>query len=266
MEKRYITEAMMLPMIRLARLFDTRQEGIWRPTKTRVIAEYEIGIYLGDSGRLTVNQQTYEIRKGDIRFLRPGDEACSEPHYQCYTVFFSFGEEPVAYYNEFLDAIPTYISPGSEQIRQFERLIKLFTSEVRGSHVSQNALLLKLLADIHSQQYAPGRLNPVVQQSIVYMQENLEKKITLECLGELTSYSPLHVLRLFKQHMQQTPHELLHEMRLTKAKELLNNTGIPISKIAGLCGYHSESHFQTLFKQANGMTPGTYRKNAKILL
>ena len=80
-------------------------------------------------------------------------------------------------------------------------------------------------------------------------------------LGELSSYSHIHILRLFKTETGISPHDWLTNIRINYAKEYLESTNIKISQIADLCGFSSDSHFKILFKKTTGFTPGNYRKN-----
>ncbi|MGZ0049311.1 helix-turn-helix domain-containing protein [Brevibacillus gelatini] len=49
-------------------------------------------------------------------------------------------------------------------------------------------------------------------------------------------------------------------IRIKKAQELLENTNLPINKIAKSVGYISNSHFTSYFKKYVGVTPVEYRK------
>lgn len=105
-----------------------------------------------------------------------------------------------------------------------------------------------------------------VRKSIIYMQEHMEQNITLETLGQVTSYSPLHIRRLFCQDTGLTPHEYLGRLRMEHARRLLKDSDILVSQIAAECGYASESHFQMLFKKIHGCTPGAYRRAGQVCL
>ena len=97
------------------------------------------------------------------------------------------------------------------------------------------------------------------------MQNHTGEKVTLDRLGELTGYSPLHVLRLFKAAVGCSPHEYLSSLRMERAKQLLIESDMPIDRIAAECGFSSESYFHSYFKRSAGISPGEYRRIAKIL-
>ncbi|EBQ3339986.1 helix-turn-helix transcriptional regulator [Salmonella enterica] len=55
----------------------------------------------------------------------------------------------------------------------------------------------------------------------------------------------------------------LKKIRLNRAKQLLENTTIPISIIASECGYNSHASFTTYIKKEFGLTPVNLRKMSK---
>ena len=101
--------------------------------------------------------------------------------------------------------------------------------------------------------------------SLSYLEENYGEHITLETLGKLSGYVPLHILRLFRESTGQTPHEYLCSYRLLQAKKMLCTTYDSINDIALACGFHSASHFQKLFQKRFGITPNRFRKTTAPL-
>lgn len=73
-------------------------------------------------------------------------------------------------------------------------------------------------------------------------------------------YSTAHLNRLFKQHLQTTPHEYLQKQKFRYARNLLQNTDLNMMEIASKIGYANLSHFYRNFKKYYGITPGDYRK------
>jgi AraC family transcriptional regulator len=52
---------------------------------------------------------------------------------------------------------------------------------------------------------------------------------------------------------------------MERAAELLSTTDDPISQIALDVGFSSQSHFTTVFKKFNGVTPLAYRRDFALL-
>jgi AraC family transcriptional regulator len=76
-----------------------------------------------------------------------------------------------------------------------------------------------------------------------FMQANLAQDITLSDLASHVNLSTGYFLRSFKSATGKTPIQYRLEMRLTKARELLSHTALPISEVATMLGFSSHAQF-----------------------
>ncbi len=264
MERKFLPEQEMLPRLMMARVYDTRLISVTIPTPERVTGSFEVSLYHTNGCILYLNGLRHDVNQGDLRFNRPGDVVSSGSDFCSSTLYFQLGGEDAAYYNEFLDSIPGFVPGCGGFSHLFEQIIGYFNSEMPGSKTAQNALVLELLHGIYTQSCTEASHSEAVTRCIRYMEEHLSEKITLEDLGRLTGYSSLHAARLFYSEMNRSPHAFLSSLRMERARLLLSETDIPISRLAAECGFASESYFYTHFRAANGMTPGEYRRAALI--
>jgi AraC-like DNA-binding protein len=72
------------------------------------------------------------------------------------------------------------------------------------------------------------------------------------------SYSTLH--RKIKEKYNKTISLFIREVRLEKAKELLQTENLSVSEIAYQVGFGSATYFNKCFHEFYGMSPGEYRK------
>ena len=89
---------------------------------------------------------------------------------------------------------------------------------------------------------------------------NLDVDLDLQSLANETGYSRTHFLRMFRAATGQTPHRYILELRLTRAKNLLRERRTSLIDIAALCGFSSQAHMATAFRQLLGITPSEYRR------
>lgn len=102
----------------------------------------------------------------------------------------------------------------------------------------------------------PGRLRRVID----YIQEHLERDLSLVELAAVAHISPYHFTRLFKQSTGITPHQYVLRRRVDKAKHLLKDEKLSIAEIAYATGFPNQAHFTTMFRRFVGVTPAVYRK------
>jgi AraC family transcriptional regulator len=93
-----------------------------------------------------------------------------------------------------------------------------------------------------------------------WMEENYNADITLEDIASIAMMNSQHFLRMFKQVYLITPHQYLIELKLKKAKELLEATQMAINQICHTIGFESVFSFSVLFKNRFGIAPSYFRK------
>lgn len=93
-----------------------------------------------------------------------------------------------------------------------------------------------------------------------WMEENYHTDITLEDIASEAAMNSQHFLRMFKQVYFITPHQYLIELKLNKAKELLEATRMAINDICRAIGFESVFSFSVLFKNRFGIAPSYFRK------
>ena len=93
-----------------------------------------------------------------------------------------------------------------------------------------------------------------------WMEQNYSSPITLNQAAAISMLDSAHFLRLFKQAFKLTPHQYLIEVRITKAKHLLEETEETVSTICQCVGFESLTSFSGLFKQRMGVSPAQFRK------
>ena len=101
----------------------------------------------------------------------------------------------------------------------------------------------------------------ITGQIKTYLQENLEKEITLEQLSRQFSYSPASIRRIFKAETGHTVMAYLTDLRMAKAKALLKENHLSIEAVATAVGYANLYYFSNAFKHKFGKSPSQYRKD-----
>lgn len=102
-------------------------------------------------------------------------------------------------------------------------------------------------------------MNPKIRSVIAFFDANLHRQIRMIEVAELSGLSHSRLDHLFKAEVGQSPTQYLQELRLKKACQLLETTGLKITQVGQAVGYQDHSHFFRNFKARFGMTPSEYR-------
>ncbi len=109
------------------------------------------------------------------------------------------------------------------------------------------------------QRYLGGLPKRKLRRVTQFIEENLERDLTLAEIAEIAELSPFHFARSFKQATGLTPIQFLTQRRIDLAKRLLVESELPIVEIGLRAGFKNQSHFTTLFRKITAMTPKSYR-------
>jgi len=93
-----------------------------------------------------------------------------------------------------------------------------------------------------------------------YISEYLNRDIQINELASLCAMGRTTFHQRFKATMHMTPHQYVIRVRVSKAKEMLGASTLPLSEIGFACGFSDQAHFATLFKRIAGTTPASFRR------
>ena len=99
---------------------------------------------------------------------------------------------------------------------------------------------------------------------IAYINDNIDNRLDLEKLAELTSWNYMHFIRMFSKYMNVTPYQYVLQKKIEKSKVLISETDLKLSHIAQDLSFSSYSNFCTVFKRETGENPADYRKRSKL--
>lgn len=96
-----------------------------------------------------------------------------------------------------------------------------------------------------------------------YLASRYGQRVLLRDAAAIAYYSPYHFNRLFLQAFKETPHEFVSRLRLEEAKRLLLSDNQSITDICFEVGYESLGSFSTRFRGLTGLSPFTFRREAR---
>ena len=94
-----------------------------------------------------------------------------------------------------------------------------------------------------------------------YIRSRLGEQILLKDLAALTGLSDFHFQRMFRKNFLMPPHRYINRLRIGQAVEKIENRdGDDLAALALDSGFSSQQHFNRVFKNHMGITPGVYKR------
>ncbi|MEM7121724.1 MAG: helix-turn-helix domain-containing protein [Pseudomonadota bacterium] len=96
------------------------------------------------------------------------------------------------------------------------------------------------------------RLDRNLAKAVDLMIATLDQPLPVAAIAERIGVPDWTLGRLFKQYLKQTPAAYYRHLRLTEARNLLRNSSLRVSEIAGLCGFENPESFARAYKRTFG--------------
>ena len=105
-----------------------------------------------------------------------------------------------------------------------------------------------------------------MEQAVQYFSQNYNSPINIDEYAHSHNFSISWFIQSFKQYTGTTPTQYLLFLRISNAKNLLENTSFNISEISRAIGYENPLYFSRIFKKQSGLSPSEYRKKYQIIM
>ncbi|HEX2950638.1 MAG TPA: AraC family transcriptional regulator [Armatimonadota bacterium] len=205
--------------------------------------------------------------RGDISLVPQGTayacrfRNCGEPVTQSNAYLINFelfddAGEPFA-----LDGFVHVIRP-SNSAHYFERFqeIMILFSQAAAPTARIKACLYQLLTDIsfelRKMTIARERFADIIK-GIVYLEQHYTSAISVPELAEMCHVSETYFRRLFKQYAGMPPLDYAIDLRMKKAKLMLESGASSVAEVAYALGFDDLSYFSRLYKRRLGIPPRT---------
>ena len=93
-----------------------------------------------------------------------------------------------------------------------------------------------------------------------WMNHNLAMDLSIEELAQRVAMSPRNFARRFVETMKIAPGKYVQKLRIDAARRLLTDTRLPVSRIAGMCGFQSAEALRLAFQRELKIAPTDFRQ------
>lgn len=239
---------------------------------------FMLNITLSGAGIIKLHNEKFICRENDVLLFPPGcchhyGRAPHSDHWEHLWIYFI----PRPYWIDWLkwdrkwqqiSLIQTEDKTFIELLKNiFLDVIRLYSSADRIDGILAMNSLEKALLHCFKKQLISNHssLDPRINAICQYLDENLEDKITINQLSEKSFLSPSRLAHLFREETGMTISKWREKQRISRAAMLLQNSQLPIAKIAQLVGYDDALYFSRLFHSHHDVGPREYRKRFEKL-
>ena len=226
---------------------------------------YEFEYITDGEGIHLINEQSYQIKKGDLLFITPMDFHGFETQ-NIKTITWHFYAKDMSPEIAFLLSTlkTTVIKNVSEKrVRDFEKLLEIFNKNGNFATLQLKNLIELIILDLFeykAERISDARVGDSISQAIGYININFRSEITLKTIEEKFHISPSHFSREFKKRTGVRFNDYLADKRFGYAKKLLKN-GNQVIDACFESGFGCVRNFSRRFKSLYGMTPSEYAKS-----
>ncbi|HEU4555247.1 MAG TPA: helix-turn-helix domain-containing protein [Chitinophaga sp.] len=99
----------------------------------------------------------------------------------------------------------------------------------------------------------------IIHKSQLYIEKNIDERITVEFLAGKFALSKRSFIRRFKKATQHVPVEYIQKVKMESAKRELEQSRKNVNEVMYAVGYTDRKAFRNMFKKVTGLSPVDYR-------
>lgn len=247
----------------------------------------EIVYVTSGSATQVVNDETYEVRRGDLLFINYGSTHQFRPHEPFTYINICFKPEILANSvitpeNAFAvlqltvfdevrrESDDSMISFSGTERDEIEAIMRTMLDEFAAHKDSwrtmlesyMNILIIRILRRVRFEN-ADKSQPDLWAQLFDYIDRNLGSDLTLPTLARKCFYNPSYFSRIFKERFDISLTEYINRRRIDHAIRLYRETSLSGEEIAERAGFSSKSSFYRVFTKVTGHSPSEYRTRQK---
>lgn len=243
-------------------------EGHFRE-RLQPISEYVLIYCMEGEGWFKLEEREYKVRENQFFILPPNRPhtygADSEKPWTIYWIHFTGSHAAIYSENsqEPMNIRPALNSRISERQHVFEEIFSTLerSTDLESLRYASSLLHYYLASMRYLRLYRPeAQTSPSLIDAVKhYMQENIERHLTLEQIAHYTGYSPSHFSALFRKATGESPLAYLNRLKIEHACLLLKTTDMRVNQICHKIGICDSYYFSRLFSKLKGVSPKQYR-------
>lgn len=176
----------------------------------------------------------------------------------CYAINFNL-------FDDFIDEPFVFHTKDSARfVEYFKTAEKYWKNKKSGFSLKCKSELYDILYKMQSEHrygYGVKSKFEIIKPAVEYIHEKYSiEPISIEFLSQMCGITPEYFRSIFKSNFGTSPIKYINEMKIARAKELLDSNMYSVTDAATLSGFNDISHFSRKFKRSCGQSPSEYAK------
>ena len=219
-----------------------------------------LAIFLGGERIFYFEHKKMNVKGNTIVYFPKGSNYIIKEKipFDCYAINFEMPDgfcfEPFAFK---IKNVNTYLENFKQSQKQQIRKNTGYDSKIKSE-------LYNIIYTMQTEYNLPYTNSKIIEPAINYIHSNYYKEnISIEHLATLCGISTVHLRNTFIKLFAQSPIKYINNLKMTRAKELLDSQFYTVSEVCFLSGYNNESYFSREFKKHLGISPSEYAKASR---
>ncbi|NRA39479.1 MAG: helix-turn-helix transcriptional regulator [Planctomycetes bacterium] len=189
-----------------------------------------------NSFELGIDEQRYQIQPGDVSLIPPGKQMIYDFKNRSYTHYYCLFKSDA---EEFPDQMHFRLHADT-----LKTCTHIFQSAANKQHLGKErkqAAIWEILWQLQ-ENHEQGPANPVAQAQHI-ISASLNKDLQVSAIAREVNISGNQLTRLFRKELGMTVIAYIRQQRMQLAKQLIQETELPIKRIAQECGMNDLQYF-----------------------
>ena len=149
---------------------------------------------------------------------------------------------------------------------RLERLVRLWAENTPLGTLRAEAALMEVVTSLlcipHAGPPVPENLDERIEYALVEIEHRLGDPLSVDELARRVELGVSQFARVFREQVGEPPAAYVRRVRLSRARELLEDTETPVKAIAFACGFRDAAHFSRTYFATQGVWPSQHRRQA----
>ncbi len=235
----------------------------------RILSEYQLNYITEGSGILETKQGKFQLKKGSLMVIFPGEWHRYKPHHTKGWVenYIGFSGKIVGTFlnhPRFNPSQPVIqIGEKEEVLDIILKVFNLADKEQPGFQQIVSGWIIKLLGVLvaleKQREFSGKKIAPIIEEARFRMRNEVHENFDMETFALKHNIGYSYFRRMFKNFTGISPRQYCLQLKVMRAKELLLSTDKSVKEISYELGFDSIHYFSRLFKKKTGSSPTAFR-------